>query len=254
MYRKWENSEMGAKAEDAKAKLKLNVIVGELKMGKDIEVGNEYSLKDYQDPPPASFIDPEELGQWSFYMAIIAEFVATLLFKYVTVLTLIGYKSQTDPHVNGTDACGGVGILGIAWALWWNDLYSCLLHCRHFWVLWLGAEIIGTFVFVYTVFSATDPKIKCAKIPMFSRVGTTGPIGFAAFMVHLSTIKMTGSGINPARSFGAAVIYGSDKAWDDHWIFWVGPVIGACNCCPKPFSSFSDQEHLKALGSQSSNA
>ncbi|GMP50433.1 hypothetical protein CsSME_00017052 [Camellia sinensis var. sinensis] len=53
------------------------------------------------------------------------------------------------------------------------------------------------------------------------------PIGFAVFMVHLATIPITGTGINPARSFGAAVIYGKQKAWADQWIFWVGPFIGA---------------------------
>jgi len=42
------------------------------------------------------------------------------------------------------------------------------------------------------------------------------PIGFAVFMVHLATIPVTGTGINPARSFGAAVIYNKEKAWDDH--------------------------------------
>lgn len=41
------------------------------------------------------------------------------------------------------------------------------------------------------------------------------PIGFAVFMVHLATIPVTGTGINPARSFGAAVMYDKDKAWDD---------------------------------------
>jgi len=41
------------------------------------------------------------------------------------------------------------------------------------------------------------------------------PIGFAVFMVHLATIPVTGTGINPARSFGAAVIYGHHKAWND---------------------------------------
>ena len=34
-------------------------------------------------------------------------------------------------------------------------------------------------------------------------------------MVHLATIPITGTGINPARSLGAAVIYNKDKAWDD---------------------------------------
>lgn len=42
------------------------------------------------------------------------------------------------------------------------------------------------------------------------------PIGFAVFMVHLATIPITGTGINPARSFGAAVIYNRSKPWDDH--------------------------------------
>jgi len=41
------------------------------------------------------------------------------------------------------------------------------------------------------------------------------PIGFAVFMVHLATIPITGTGINPARSFGAAVIYNDGKIWDD---------------------------------------
>jgi glycerol uptake facilitator-like aquaporin len=35
-------------------------------------------------------------------------------------------------------------------------------------------------------------------------------------MVHLATIPITGTGINPARSFGAAVIINKKKAWDDH--------------------------------------
>ena len=34
-------------------------------------------------------------------------------------------------------------------------------------------------------------------------------------MVHLATIPITGTGINPARSLGAAVIYNNEKAWDD---------------------------------------
>ncbi|KAH6797694.1 plasma membrane intrinsic protein 2A [Perilla frutescens var. hirtella] len=256
-------------------------------MGKDIEVGataTEYGGKDYQDPPPAPLIDVEELGKWSFYRAIIAEFVATLLFLYVTVLTVIGYKSQS-----AADECGGVGILGIAWAF--GGMIFILVYCtagisgghinpavtfglllarkvslvravlyvvaqclgaicgcglvkafqKAYYVNYGGganeladgystgtgvaAEIIGTFVLVYTVFSATDPKrnARDSHVPVLAPL----PIGFAVFMVHLATIPITGTGINPARSFGAAVIYGKDKAWDDQWIFWVGPFVGA---------------------------
>ena len=82
-----------------------------------MQSGAEFAAKDYTDPPPAPLIDAAELGSWSLYRAVIAEFIATLLFLYITVATVIGYKHQSDTTVNGADAaCGGVGILGIAWA------------------------------------------------------------------------------------------------------------------------------------------
>ncbi|KAK0581074.1 hypothetical protein LWI29_009663 [Acer saccharum] len=68
----------------------------------------------------------------------------------------------------------------------------------------LGAEVIGTFMLVYTVVSATDPKrsARDSHVPVLVPI----PIGITVFMVHLATIPITGTGINPARSFGAAVI------------------------------------------------
>ncbi|KAL2629086.1 hypothetical protein R1flu_013772 [Riccia fluitans] len=89
----------------------------------------------------------------------------------------------------------------------------------------LGAEILGTFILVYVVYSATDAKLKArgCHVPMLTPL----PIGLAVFVVHLVTIPITGCGINPARSFGPAVVWNHDKAWDDQWIFWVGPFIGA---------------------------
>ncbi|WRX25610.1 Major intrinsic protein - like 10 [Theobroma cacao] len=42
------------------------------------------------------------------------------------------------------------------------------------------------------------------------------PIGFVVFMVHFSTILITSTGINPARSFGATVMYKQDKPLNDH--------------------------------------
>ncbi|KAL9678114.1 hypothetical protein QQ045_015953 [Rhodiola kirilowii] len=246
-----------------------------------------FSAKDYHDPPPAPFIGAAELTKWSFYRAIIAEFVATLLFLYITVLTVIGYKHQVASAP--TDPCAGVGILGIAWAF--GGMIFVLVYCtagisgghinpavtfglflarkvsliravlymiaqslgamcgvglvkgfqKSYYTEYggganmlnegynigvgLGAEIIGTFVLVYTVFSATDPKrsARDSHVPVLAPL----PIGFAVFMVHLATIPITGTGINPARSLGAAVIYNQEKAWDDQWIFWVGPFVGA---------------------------
>ena len=95
-------------------------------MAKDAEGAEGFAARDYQDPPPTPFFDAEELTRWSLYRAVIAEFVATLLFLYVTVLTVIGYKISSDTAAGGVE-CGGVGILGIAWAF--GGMIFILVYC-----------------------------------------------------------------------------------------------------------------------------
>nr|AYE53936.1 major intrinsic protein 1;2 [Pinus contorta] len=239
--------------------------------------------KDYTEPGPAPLFEPGEFVSWSFYRAGIAEFMATFLFLYITILTVMGVKDATD-------ICNGsVGIQGIAWAF--GGMIFCLVYCTagisgghinpavtfglflarklslprallymicqclgamcgagvvkgfgpsqyefngggantvaHGYTKGdgLGAEIVGTFVLVYTVFSATDAKrsARDSHVPILAPL----PIGFAVFLVHLATIPITGTGINPARSLGAAIVFDSSHAWHDQWIFWVGPFIGA---------------------------
>jgi aquaporin PIP len=99
-------------------------------MSKEVsEEGKTHHGKDYVDPPPAPLLDMGELKSWSFYRALIAEFIATLLFLYVTVATVIGHKKQTGP-------CDGVGLLGIAWAF--GGMIFVLVYCT--------AGISGKFV------------------------------------------------------------------------------------------------------------
>ncbi|XLS74307.1 hypothetical protein HN51_031172, partial [Arachis hypogaea] len=52
-------------------------------------------------------------------------------------------------------------------------------------------------------------------------------IGFVVFVVHLAIIPITETGTNPARSFGVAIIFNRDHAWNDQWIFWVELFIRA---------------------------
>ncbi|GMP37505.1 hypothetical protein CsSME_00009145 [Camellia sinensis var. sinensis] len=89
-------------------------------MSKEVSEGHANHGKDYVDPPPAPLIDMAELQLWSFYRAIIAEFIATLLFLYITIATVIGHKKQTGP-------CDGVGILGIAWSF--GGMIFVLVYC-----------------------------------------------------------------------------------------------------------------------------
>ncbi|GMP23328.1 hypothetical protein CsSME_00000963 [Camellia sinensis var. sinensis] len=59
--------------------------------------------KDYMEPPPAPLFEPSELTSWSFYRAGIAEFMATFLFLYITILTVMGVvSSKTKCSTVGT--------------------------------------------------------------------------------------------------------------------------------------------------------
>jgi aquaporin-4 len=81
----------------------------------------------------------------------------------------------------------------------------------------LGVELLITFVLVFTVFSCVDG--------LRGDIGGSVPltIGVAIGMCHLWAVPITGSGMNPARSFGPAAIC---NIWKDHWAYWVGPMLG----------------------------
>ncbi|KAK4776087.1 hypothetical protein SAY87_024048 [Trapa incisa] len=189
-----------------------NQVVENPPIAKDMEAGAELQAKDYHDPSPAPMVDVEELAKWSLYRAIIAEFTTTLIFLYITALTVIGYKIQAEVS---KDNCSGVGTLGIArahkscsdiWAVSGLEGVSravmyivaqCLGAICGFGLVkafekdyytrsggganiladvytkgtGLAAEIIGTFVLLHTVFSATDPKrnARDSHVPLWSR-------------------------------------------------------------------------------------
>jgi MIP family channel proteins len=86
----------------------------------------------------------------------------------------------------------------------------------------LGGEILGTAILVLCVCAAADvgreqkSKYQGALTPLM--------IGLAVSAAHLFLIPIDGCSLNPARSFGPAVAM---LAFPDHWLFWVGPCIGA---------------------------
>lgn len=88
----------------------------------------------------------------------------------------------------------------------------------------LVVEVMGTALLVFTVLeSAINTKaITSAGTSKMSLAPI--PIGLAVFVAHIVLIPVTGCSINPTRSFGPAVVSGY---FDDHWIWWVGPLLGA---------------------------
>ncbi|KAI3447543.1 hypothetical protein Pfo_004208 [Paulownia fortunei] len=79
-------------------------------------------------------------------------------------------------------------------------------------------EIVMTFGLVYTVYAtAVDPKR--------GSLGTIAPIaiGFIVGANILAGGAFDGASMNPAVSFGPAVVSWS---WDNHWVYWAGPLIG----------------------------
>ena len=90
-----------------------------------------------------------------------------------------------------------------------------LQPCLLFKMLMINLDSYVLLNFLSTFFVLILPQVSYYGFVMRLKVLAPLPIGFAVFMVHLATIPVTGTGINPARSFGAAVMYNQKKAWDD---------------------------------------
>jgi len=94
----------------------------------------------------------------------------------------------------------------------------------------LGAEIVFTFIFIFVVFAtAISPFVgKVAPLSGGSEYGpgklTPFAVGMTILILHTVGIPLTGASMNPARSFGPAVVA---QCWANHWIYWIGPLLGS---------------------------
>ncbi|MEO6215233.1 MAG: aquaporin Z [Sphingomonas sp.] len=78
-------------------------------------------------------------------------------------------------------------------------------------------EIILTFFFLLVIMGSTDNRAPAGFAPI--------AIGLALTLIHLISIPVTNTSVNPARSTGPALIVGG-WAMTQLWIFWVAPIIG----------------------------
>src|SRR6478735_2578187 len=82
----------------------------------------------------------------------------------------------------------------------------------------LACEVVMTFFFVIVILGATDGRAISGFAPL--------AIGLCLTLIHLISIPVTNTSVNPARSTGPAVIVGG-AALSQLWLFWVAPCIGA---------------------------
>jgi aquaporin Z len=78
-------------------------------------------------------------------------------------------------------------------------------------------EVVMTFFFLFIIMGATDGRAPAGFAPL--------AIGLALTLIHLISIPVTNTSVNPARSTGPALVVGG-MALQQLWLFWVAPIIG----------------------------
>ena len=82
----------------------------------------------------------------------------------------------------------------------------------------LVCEIVMTMMFLVVILGATDKRAPQGFAPL--------AIGLCLTLIHLISIPVTNTSVNPARSTGVA-IYVGDWAVAQLWLFWLAPIVGA---------------------------
>ena len=82
----------------------------------------------------------------------------------------------------------------------------------------LVCEVVMTMMFLIVILGSTDKRAPAGFAPL--------AIGLCLTLIHLISIPVTNTSVNPARSTGVAVFVG-DWALSQLWLFWVAPIVGA---------------------------
>ncbi|MBP3540558.1 MAG: MIP family channel protein [Clostridia bacterium] len=140
----------------------------------------------------------------------VKDFIGYVVSQCLGALAGAGLLSAIFGLGNVTDMTGGLGSNGLAGVN--GSAVAGLL-----------VEIVLTFIFVLTILGVTSKK---------AGHGSFGGlvIGLTLTLVHILGIGLTGTSVNPARSFGPAVvaaISGNAAPIACLWVFIVGPLVGA---------------------------
>jgi aquaporin Z len=98
----------------------------------------------------------------------------------------------------------------------------------------LVCEFVMTFMFLIIILGATDERAPSGFAPI--------AIGFGLTLIHLISIPVTNTSVNPARSTGPALFAGG-WAIEQLWAFWVAPLLGAA-CAGIAYRMISGERSL----------
>lgn len=94
------------------------------------------------------------------------------------------------------------------------------VHSPHAYSMWAGftTEVTMTAMFLFIIMGATDQRAPAGLAPL--------AMGLTLALIHMISIPVTNTSVNPARSTGPALVEGG-IALHQLWMFWVAPIIGA---------------------------
>jgi aquaporin Z len=135
--------------------------------------------------------------------------VAPYVIAQLIGAVLAAWLLATIASGNGTDAIAG-GLASNGFAEHSPGGYSMTAA--------LLIEAVLTFFFLMVILGVTDPRAPAGFAPL--------AIGLALTLIHLISIPVTNTSVNPARSTGPALLVGG-WALQQLWLFWVAPIAGA---------------------------
>ena len=147
-------------------------------------------------------------GLWAGKRFPGSELVPYIIAQVVGAIVAAGLLYLIASGKAGFDIAGGLASNGYAeHSPGGYSLLSCLI-----------VEIALTFMFLIVILGSTDKRAPAGFAPI--------AIGLCLTLIHLISIPVTNTSVNPARSTGPALFVG-DWALSQLWLFWLAPILGA---------------------------
>ena len=144
-------------------------------------------------------------------------FSGSELLPYVVAQVIGGIAGAAVLYVIASGQ-GGLGTAGFETAGFASNGYGEHSPGGYSLLSALVTEVVMTFMFLIIILGATDARAPAGLAPV--------AIGLGLTLIHLISIPITNTSVNPARSTGVALFEGG-WAVSQLWLFWLAPIVGA---------------------------